>query len=368
LDEVARLERRLEAARDDLRRSRLSNGVGGQIPSAPTLLDRAAKARRFFHELFSFWGAFFQIGRRQRPATEKGAMMAKIGSLNVRLGADNTPLRDDLRMARRSVRSFSKDATRTMKRNPLFGGLKGMGRGIMGKLNPITAGIGAATQALKKIGVVGAASGAAVAYGLHRGMAAVDELSDSSKKLLGNDGSTGLMAGLKLAAKDAGVEFGTLSTGVSKALETISKAARGDKGAAGMLGAIGLDAKSLAAARPEQRIMGIVDALGKVRDVGDQIKLSRGIFGKAGGELVPLFRDGSNAIRDATAETQYFGQALNAVDAEKVGMAGDAVHRVGEAFKGVLMQSAVKFAPFIEDAASKLVGLIGGVNGVGAAV
>jgi len=155
---------------------------------------------------------------------------------------------------------------------------------------------------------------------------------------------------------------------MEKLLDTISKAKRGDKGSIEAFRAIGLDAENLARMRPEQRMIAVADALGQVKDAGDKISLSKGIFGKAGGSLIPLFNEGGEAIQGAIRDLDMFGHSITALDAEKVGTMNDQLGRMQLAWEGATMQLATHFAPLVSDVSGRLLGMIEEAGGVGSAV
>lgn len=278
--------------------------------------------------------------------------MAKVGRMNVQITAGTSGLSRGLKESQTLIGRFSSSV----------GGVSGLlSKGFSG-------GVSLATKAVTGLGAAAAAGGGALAYGIQHGADAIDDLADSSKKLLGNNGATGALAGLRYAAEEAGVEAGALDKGLGKLLDTISKANRGDKGAIEAFRQIGLDAKDLQAMKPEDRMIAVADALGRVRDVGDKISFAKGIFGKAGEGLVPLFNEGGAAIRATTADMAMFGFAVSALDAEKVGTMNDHIGQMKLAFEGGLMQLAIQFAPIIDDVSMRILGFIEDIGGMGTAM
>lgn len=278
-------------------------------------------------------------------------MANKVGRLSVVITAGTAGLSAGLRKAGGDVDRFVGGAGRAA-------GL------LSGTIRP---GINSAGKAFAAFGAAAAASATATAIAIKAGADRIDDLADSSKRLLGNNGATGALAGLRFAAEEGGVEAGALDKGLGKLLDTISRANRGDKGAIQAFQQIGLDAAVLQRMRPEDRMVAVADALGKVKDAGDKISFSKGIFGKAGEGLVPLFNEGAGAIRQATRDMEFFGQSLSALDAEKVGTANDKLGRMKLTWEGVTMQLAVQFAPLVSDVSDRLMTLIENAGGVGSA-
>ena len=278
-------------------------------------------------------------------------MANKVGKLAVVITAGTSGLSAGLRRGTTAIDKF----VGTSGKAAMFLGTK------------VRPGINATGAAFAAMGAAASASAIATALAIKGGADRIDDLADSSKRLLGNNGATGALAGLRFAAEEAGVEAGGLDKGLGKLLDTISRANRGDKGAIQAFQRIGLDAQKLQQLRPEDRMIAVADALGRVSDAGDKISLSKGIFGKAGEGLVPLFNEGGDAIRAATKDMELFGHAINGLDAEKVGTMNDQIGRLKLAWEGVTMQLAVQFAPLVTDISERLMGLIENTGGVGKA-
>ena len=89
--------------------------------------------------------------------------------------------------------------------------------GVSGLLSKgFSGGVGIATKAVTSLGAAAVAGGGSLAWGIQHGADSIDDLADSSKRLLGNDGATGALAGLRYAAEEAGVEAGALDKGLGK--------------------------------------------------------------------------------------------------------------------------------------------------------
>lgn len=277
---------------------------------------------------------------------------AKVGTLNVVVTAGTSGLTRGLRRSETSIERFTRRAQESSRF--ISGGFR--------------KGINSAVTGLATFSAASAASVVGAGIAIKKGADNIDDLQKSSKRLLGNDGATGALAGLHQAASDAGVATASLDKGVERLLDTISKGNRGDAAAIKALKNIGMDAKELARLKPEERIMAVVEAMGKVSDAGDQLSYARELFGKAGGELINLFDAGRDAIESSLRSMELFGQAISGIDAEKVATANDEIALLGQAWKGVTMQLAVQFAPIVSDISQRLLGLIHDAGGVGQAV
>lgn len=81
----------------------------------------------------------------------------------------------------------------------------------------------------------------------------------------------------------AGVELGT----VAKASEELSKRLLdGDEGAVGALKAMGQNVEALRAMKPEDRLIAVADAVGRIADSDEKLYASKALFGKGGAEML----------------------------------------------------------------------------------
>lgn len=272
-------------------------------------------------------------------------MAAKVGKLNVQLTAGTRGLSRGLKRGQSLISGFAGSGTR------MLGGLTG----AFGKLSGL-AGIAGVTLSI---------GGAVVA--IKKGADAVDDLAKKSKRLFGK-GDTGALAGIRLAAEENGASAETADKAMGKLLDTISAAGNKEPGAVKALKAIGLSAKELLALRPEERFGVVADKIRQLSDSGDQIRVARDIFGKAGEELIPMLQQGSKAIRQATQEMREYGHAVSALDASKVESVNDNIGKLKKIGQGITMQLAVQLAPLVEDVTIRLLDMIHASGGVGKAV
>jgi hypothetical protein len=221
--------------------------------------------------------------------------------------------------------------------------------------------------AYKKLAVAGGIAAAAVGLAFARAASAIDDLAKSSRKLLGNNGATGALKGIRQAAGEAGVSLTEVDTGLEKMLETLGKAKEGDASALKALERVGLTAKDLKNLKPEQALLKIADGIQAIGDTDRKITAARGIFGRGGGSLVGLFNQGSGAIRKAQSDMVRFGQALTGVEASGVEQMNDSLGRSRLMLDGFTKQMTVKLAPSITALSEGFMTWIDGLGGVGEA-
>ncbi len=271
--------------------------------------------------------------------------MANIGKLNVVLVASTGPFGKSMKTAQRITERFAGHAKK-------FG-----------------ASIGNIMQSMWKRAAIfaGLISGALI-YGLKKAADSIDDVTKASRRLLGGDGATGALAGLRLSASLAGVEAAALDKGLEKMLETISKAGEGDMAAVEALERIGVTAEQLKKLTPEKRLEAVAAGIQKIGDAGDRITAARGIFGRAGGGLLSLFEGGAEAISDATREAELFGLSVSAKAAGAVEKMNDNFTRLSAVVEGVFIQAVSRIAPIMNGITDAMLEQIDAAGGVGQAV
>lgn len=194
-------------------------------------------------------------------------------------------------------------------------------------------------------GALGVALSGAVFVNWIRGAAdAADQLGKLSTRI-GVD--TKNLAGWRLAASEAGVEFQTLANTMQAAQVRIGQASAGTGEAAKYIKALGLDVAALAALSPDQQLLRVTEALDKIESPAQRAAASAAILGEAAKDLGPLLRNGAEGIAEAQRAAEAFGVAISKTDTAKIELANDALGRVALAAQGAGTQFAVALAPYI---------------------
>lgn len=226
----------------------------------------------------------------------------------------------------------------------------------------------AAAGLLKGVALSAGLSAAGIGLAFSSASKRIDDLSKSSKKLLGNDGATGALRGIRLAAGEAGIEAENLDKSFEKMLDTMGAAKNGEKTAQKAFERLGISMAELRRLSPEEVFLRLGDAIDALPTPDEKINASRDIFGKAGGDLVSLFSGGSDAIRQAQADIQNLGLAMSGVESNKVEQMNDAFERTKLALSGFMEQVVLKMAPAITDLSQRFVQMITDIGGMGSAV
>lgn len=208
---------------------------------------------------------------------------------------------------------------------------------------------GIATAA--KYGAAAAAAGAAILTGLAvKGLQAVDAQAKLARQLgATNDG----LRGLQIAASDAGISSGALSSSLGQLNARIGEAMRGTGTAAASFERLGLSASELSRMDADERMAAIADRMREMGLSTSQAADELRQMGIRNREMVNLMIQGGDAIRGARQEVDDLGLSLSDVDAAMVEQANDSFARLGMLLEGVSQRLAIEVAPVI-DAISRM--------------
>lgn len=148
-------------------------------------------------------------------------------------------------------------------------------------------------------------------------------------------------------AELGGASLGEVTSGLRRFSANLGEAARTGKGAAHeAFRQLGIDAKILGKATPEEQLLSVADALSRVRSEAQRSDLAQDIFGRSGFSLLNTFAGGASGIVDQMKEAQALGIGFSKADADIASAAVDAKTRRDAALSGVGQDAATLFAPF----------------------
>ena len=156
-------------------------------------------------------------------------------------------------------------------------------------------GLNSATAGMKKL--IGTAAGFATTYigvraAIHGSLDIIKlghELEILSKRI---DVPVGSLMVLQQTFKENGIEAGKLGQTINKMQKMIFEASKGGGKGKPALDLLGLSASDLLKKSPDKQFESIAAAIGKISDPARQAAMAMMIFGKSGGELLPLFKSG----------------------------------------------------------------------------
>ncbi len=171
-----------------------------------------------------------------------------------------------------------------------------------------------------------------------------DRLAKTSDKL---GITTEALAGLRQAAELTGVASNTLDMALQRMVRRVAEAAQGTGEARGALQELGIDAQRLAQLAPEKQFAVIADAMNRVTNQTDKVRLAFKLFDSEGVAVVNTLRLGSEGLREAALEADRLGVAISRVEASRIEEANDAMLRLNQALSGLGTTLTVAIAPTI---------------------
>lgn len=121
---------------------------------------------------------------------------------------------------------------------------------------------------------------------------------------------------------------------VAKASDTLTdKLIKGDKSAVGALEKVGLSVEKLKAMKPEDRFNTVADAVGNIKDAGEQLYASKTLFGKGGPELLAAL-DGH--LSDTVQKIRDMGLVIDEETLRAADDFGDQLGLMGTQLLGIV--------------------------------
>lgn len=159
---------------------------------------------------------------------------------------------------------------------------------------------------------------------------------------------------LAYAAQLSDVDLNSLSTALKKMQVALSNAGSGSKEVIATLRALGLSLSDISSLAPDKQFELLADRISKLKDPADRTRAAVELFGKAGGDLLPLFESGAAGIRALRTEAETLGKTLDEKGVKAIQEADNAIKRMKAASEGLAQTLAIKLAPAIANIADQL--------------
>lgn len=179
-------------------------------------------------------------------------------------------------------------------------------------------------------------AGAAIS-GLKRAVTSIDKLAKTSTKL---GITTEALSGLHFAAKRTGVEANTLDMALQRMTRRLSEAAMGGGEALGAIRELGLDAKVLAGLSPDKAFIRIAEAMSRVKNQGDRVRLTFKFLDSEGVAALNTMELGADGLKKYAREAGMLGAIVSSQTSKDLAELMDTVTRLGAAFQGMFIKAA----------------------------
>lgn len=228
-------------------------------------------------------------------------------------------------------------------------GISGVASSFAGLVNPVTAALA---------GVTAFAAGAtAVARGLTQLEDRVENLGNIADKL---GVSFGFIQTLEEAARRSGTSIDAVSVAFGRLQKSVLGVDEESKAAQKALAEIGVTASELDSLNPEEQYRRIGEALTAIEDPARRTATATALFGRAGADLLPFFRN----LGGAASDMERFGRALTDVDRKRIDDFGAGIDALGVATQGLGQALLLPFAGLGEGVAKAFAEITAGITAV----
>ena len=242
-------------------------------------------------------------------------MARSVATIGVSVTARTAKFRKGMKNAQRRLKAFGASVGRVMRRVARFSAIL------------VTGGVAALTLFVRSQ------------------LKSIDSLAKTSKKL---GVATEDLVGFHHAAKLAGLETRTFNMALQRMTRRVSEAARDTGEAKDAIKELRLDAKKLNTAGPSEALRMIADALSRVTNQADRVRLAFKLFDSEGVAMINMLQEGRGALERAADEVRRFGTAISGVQATQIEQANDAITRLKESLRGLGVQLTVRLSSAIE--------------------
>lgn len=258
-------------------------------------------------------------------------MATVVGHLHARLSAGTAAFEKDMTRASRSVTQMQST----------LGGLK---LSSIAAFTGISLGAAALGSAIRS-------AFSTIKDSIVSQLEAIDEVGKASDQI---GITTEALIGLRHAADLAGIDATALDKSLGRMQRSLSDAALKGGETAQVFQALGIDAKELVKAAPDEAFKVIADKIKGIENPTLRAKAAFDIFGRAGQELLSLLLAGSGAITAFQARAELLQQFVSREMAQSIEDANDAMLDMRTAASGLSRALAVGLAPTIEKLADGL--------------
>src|SRR5690606_7359021 len=240
------------------------------------------------------------------------ARAIRAGRANVELGLDDSQFQ-------RGLRGIGKDL-QSVGKNLAVGGaaLAGFGTAILAPLGKAVKDFAAIGDQLDKMSL--------------RTGVAVEQLS-----------------ALRFAAEQSGASLEAVEKGLKGQARFMVDAARGLATQADVLAELNLSYQQLEGLDPATLFKTLAVAIANVDDETAKAGLAMKVFGRAGTDLLPLFKAGENGIAALLAEAEELGIVMSTEDATAAAELTDEMNRLSKTFQQIKLEIGSALAPLLTE-------------------
>ena len=263
--------------------------------------------------------------------------MAKVDELVVKIDADFSDLKKELKKAGSETEKFGDKVTQAGGQTKSFG------------------------VSMASLGTIASASALAVtALGAAAVMLTRSQMKASKETKLWADRldvSADRFSQLTVVARKFGGNVDDVGDSIKDLNERIADAARGNKTYEDALNMVGLASKDLINLDVDEQFLKVADAIGKMNNAGDRNFVTAELMADAGFRLIPMFQKGEQAIRGMMKSADELNQSLDTDQIEAFAALDQEFIRLELSTDTLAKTMAESLAPILEESA-RLAGLV----------
>ncbi len=176
--------------------------------------------------------------------------------------------------------------------------------------------------------------------------------------------STEALTQFRHASELTGVGAKNLDMSLQRMTRRIAEAEQGAGEAAPALKELGLSAEELGRMTPEQQLYSLADAFTEVESQSDRVRLAFKLFDSEGVGMVNMLAGGADGLSAMADEADRLGITLSRVEAAKVEMANDAMHKVNMTTQSMYQSMTTQLAPIIEQLSKEFIAAAANAGGM----
>jgi hypothetical protein len=154
------------------------------------------------------------------------------------------------------------------------------------------------------------------------------------------------LQGYAVAANLAGIDTQQFAAAATKLTVELGRATPGDKLDKSLRG-INLSVQELRSLSPDRQFAAITQAISQVPGEAERAALAVQIFGRAGADLGPLFREGAAGLEEITQRANRLGIIVSQTQIDNVTKMNDTFELVSATINGIIGQVAGNLAPIV---------------------
>lgn len=217
----------------------------------------------------------------------------------------------------------------------------------------------ATSKKFKKMGAGMTIAGAVIIGATTKMLGKFVDLGDEVDKMSKRTGiSTTALSELAHAADISGTTLNDVEKGVKKMSKSLVDADLGLETYTRSFDRLGLSVVELMKMKPEDQFMVIGEALAGLESDTLRAATAQEIFGRAGMNLIPMFKEGEDGIRFLREEAHRLGIVFDEEMAASAAKLKDEQTRLKQSFQGVGITLATTLAPAISAVVEKITGMV----------